>query len=230
MGNNNKLIKSTSFNQKEILFNIMNLHNNGKPFEADMTYSSGGFYKVNKDDSYSIPQPKYKLDVFPQTEDTIKIEPLGELPFEDNSLESIVIDLPFVIAPRNCPSMENTKERSNIIMKRFSSYYPVQEMFESYHHWINEAYRVLKDNGICVFKTQATISGGKSYMTPEYSWLCASECGFYTEDQFFLLAKQRLISGKVKKQEHARKYSSTFYVFKKSTKYKPINYFTWKKG
>lgn len=223
-----KLIKSISYNQKEILYDIMQLHNNGKPFEVDMTYSTGGFYKINKNDNYIIPYPSLKFDVCPQTEDTVKIEPLGNLPLENNSIESIIIDLPFVISPRECKSMHNMKDGSNIIMKRFSSYYPVSEMLESYHHWINEAFRVLKENGICVFKTQATISGGKCYMTPEYSWLCAQQCGFYTQDQFILIAKARLLSGKIKHQEHARKFSSTFYVFRKPGKNQVIDYFKWK--
>ena len=228
MGEEKKTIKSISYNQKEIMYNIMQLHNSGQPFEADMTYSIGAFYKQNAIDEYNIPQPTYKFDVCPQLEEVVKIEPLGKLPLDDNSISSLVIDLPFVISPRSCESVLNPKKGSCIISKRFSSYYPVQEMFESYDHWINEAYRVLKENGICVFKTQATISGGKSYMTPEYSWLCAQQCGFYTEDQFFLMAKSRIISGKVKTQMHARKYSSTFYVFKKVPKNKSIDYFKWK--
>lgn len=224
MGKNDSVIKNISYDQSEILHNIMVLHNDGKPFDADMTYSTGGFYASRKN-GYTIPEPLMKFDVCPQTEDTVKIEPLGKLPLEDNSLSSLVIDLPFVISPRDCKSMVVNKDTSCIIAKRFSSYYPVTEMFESYHHWINEAYRVLKEDGICIFKTQGTISGGKCYLTPEYSWLCAENCGFYTIDQFFLMAKARLISGKVKKQEHARKYSSTFYVFKKVGGKKKINYF-----
>ena len=39
------------------------------------------------------------------------------------------------------------------------------------------------------------------------------------KDKFILEAKARLISGsKIKKQQHARKYTSTFWVFKKDEK------------
>lgn len=92
-----------------------------------------------------------------------------------------------------------------------------------YYHWIKEAYRVLKPNGILVFKCQATITSARQLMTPEYSWMMATACGFYTLDQFFLLAKNRLHSGKIKKQQHARKFTSTLYVFKKTDK-KKIKY------
>ena len=39
-----KVIKSISYNQHEILYNIMQLYNNGEPFDCDMTYSKGKFY------------------------------------------------------------------------------------------------------------------------------------------------------------------------------------------
>lgn len=221
------IIKSISHDQKEIMYNIMRLHNEGRPFYVDMTYSSGKFYEQKKNDKYIIPQPTIKLDVVPQFDDVIKLEPMGNLPFEDNSIESIVIDLPFVIAPRNSASTKlDNQDGRNVIMNRFSSYYPVAEMLESYYHWCSEAYRVLKPNGICVFKCQSTVTGGKQLMSCEYSWLCATSVGFYTIDQFYLIAKNRLHSGKIKTQQHARKYTSTFYVFKKSDN-KKIPYLKW---
>ena len=212
------VIRSTSFSQKEILHNIMLLHNNGEGFDCDITYSSGKFYSDTKE-AITIPQPKIKMDVFPMFDDVIKIEPLKPLPLEDNSIGSIVIDLPFVIAKRNLVS----KEGSNVMINRFSSFYPTDELFENYYHWIKEAYRVLKPDGILVFKCQATITSARQLMTPEYSWMMATACGFYTLDQFFLLAKNRLHSGKIKKQQHARKFTSTLYVFKKTDK-KKIKY------
>ena len=215
------VIKSISFSQKEILHNIMLLHNKGNGFECDITYSSGKFYGEDKS-GIVIPQPSLKMDVFPQYEDVIKIEPLQPLPLADNSIESIVIDLPFVIAPRNLVS----KKGSNVMINRFSSFYPLSEMFENYYHWIKEAYRVLKDDGILIFKTQGTITSAQQIMTPEYSWMIATACGFYTLDQFFLVAKNRLHSGKIKKQQHARKFTSTIYVFKKGGK-KKIHYLNW---
>lgn len=56
--------------------------------------------------------------------------------------------------------------------------------------------------------------------TPEITWMLAESLGFDCLDSFFLIAKNRLISGKIKNQEHSRSYTSTFYVFKKSLKKK----------
>lgn len=231
-----EVIKSIGYDQHEILYNIMQMHNGGKPFDCDMTYSIGNFYgKFNVKDSngeireINIPAPKYKYDVCPQVDGVEKIEPLGPLPLEDESIDSIVIDLPFVIScgpSMNTPDYDENgnKVRNNLISRRFACYYPVAQLLESYKHWIEEAYRVLKPCGIMTFKTQATITGSKLLHTPYYSRLIAESIGFDSYDEFILLAKNRLVSGKVKEQQHARSFHSYFLVFKKSLK-KKIAYF-----
>ena len=232
----NEVIKSIGYNQHEILYNIMQLHNDGKPFDCDPTYSVGNFYgkfNITKDNGETveieIPQPKYKFDVCPQVDCVEKIEPLDKLPLEDNSLDSICIDLPFVIS---CgPSMETpdydengNKVKNNMISRRFACYYPVAELLKSYKHFISEAYRVLKEDGILVFKTQPTITGSKMLNSPYYSRLIAESVGFDSLDEFILLSRHRLISGKIIKQQHARSFHSYFLVFKKSLK-KKVTYF-----
>ena len=201
----------------------MILHNNGSGFFADVTYGLGKFYEQSQ--KYYVPQPIIKMDVFPQMEDVIQINPLGNLPLEDNSIPSIIIDLPFIVAPKDSLSTKIDNKKTNIIQKRFSSFYPKEEMFKSYHHFISEAYRVLQNNGICIFKTQACVSGATQLFMPEYSFIVAQQCGFYVLDQFFLISKNRLHSGKIEKQQHARKYTSTFLVFKKTKK--RVDYFKW---
>ena len=41
-----QVIKSIGYNQHEMLYNIMQMHNGGKPFDVDITYSVGNFYGV----------------------------------------------------------------------------------------------------------------------------------------------------------------------------------------
>lgn len=230
------VIKSIGYNQHEILYNIMQLHNDGKPFDCDPTYSIGNFYgkfnitKVNGETiEIEIPAPKYKFDVCPQVEGVEKIESLGKLPLEDNSIDSICIDLPFVIScgpSMNTPDVDENgkKAKNNLISRRFASYYPVAELLKSYKHFLKESYRVLKEDGILVWKTQGTISGSKFLVSPYYSRLIAESIGFDSLDEFILLAKNRLVSGKINKQQHARSFHSYFLVFKKSLK-KKITYF-----
>ena len=212
------------------------MHNNGIPFDCDPTYSIGNFYgkfKITDKDGLSkdieIPQPQYCYDVNPQVEGVEKIEPLDKLPLKDESIESINIDLPFVIScgpSMNTPDIDENgnKVKNNIISRRFASYYPVAQLLESYRHWITEAYRVLKKDGILCFKCQPTITGSKFLNSPYFSRLIAESVGFDSLDEFILLAKNRLVSGKIKKQQHARSFHSYFLVFKKSLS-KKVNYF-----
>ena len=216
---NTTIIKNISSNQSEILKWIMDLHNEGKPFECDITASELKFYGNGRGNKFNIPTPRILMDVYPISDNIIKITPFKKLPLEDCSVSSIVCDLPFVCSPKTCKSMVEEKEGSNLISRRFSSWYPMQEGYENIYWWINECKRVLKDDGILVWKMQSTVSGGLQHMLSEFSAVCAADCGLYISDQFILQAKARLISAsKIKKQVHARKYTSTFWVFKKDKK------------
>ena len=224
---NSNIIKNVSYDQTEILHNIGLLYNNGSDqFDADMTASSLGFYGKGKG-AYEIPEPKILMDVFPTREDIIKIEKWGKLPLEDKSVKSLVIDLPFVISPANAPSAKEPKEGSSLIFKRFNGYYPVDNLYLSYYHWLSEASRVLDDNGICIFKCQSCISGGIRHNIEEFSFMAAQRLGMKMEDKFTLVAKARLISSNRYKdgQKHSRSYTSQFLVFIKDPKKKSKNFF-----
>lgn len=227
--NNSNIIKNISYDQTEILHNIGLLYNGGSDqFDADMTASTLGFYnKGSNKYKYNIPEPRILMDVCPTRDDIIKLEKWGSLPLEDESIKSIVIDLPFVISPSTAPSAEKPKDGSSLIYKRFNGYYPVDNLYLSYHHWLSEAYRVLDNGGICIFKCQSCISGGIRHNIEEFSFMVAQRLGFKMEDKFSLLAKARLISnGKYKDgQKHSRSYTSQFLVFIKDPKRKTKDFF-----
>lgn len=218
---NATIIRNISYDQTEILHNIARLYNGGNDqFDCDMTASSLGFYGGCHGGKYNIPEPKILMDVFPQREDIIKIERWGKLPLEDGSIHSLVIDLPFVISPELAPSAVNKKEGASLIYNRFAGYYPVDNLYLSYYHWLEEAYRVLDKDGICIFKCQSCISGGIRHNIEEFSFMAAQRLGFKMEDKFTLLAKARLISPNKYKngQQHSRSYTSQFLVFIKDTR------------
>lgn len=225
--NNSNVIKNISYDQSEILHNIGVLYNGGSDqFDADMTASTLGFYNGGKNYAYNIPEPKILMDVCPTRDDIIKIDKWGKLPLEDKSIHSLVIDLPFVISPANAPSAKTNKDGAMLIYKRFSAYYPVDNIYLSYYHWLSEASRVLDDNGICIFKCQSMISGGIRHNVEEFSFMAAQRLGFKMEDKFTLLAKARLISdSKIKQQQHSRSYTSMFLVFIKQNKKKSKDFF-----
>lgn len=225
--NNSNIIKNISYDQTEILHNIGLLYNGGSDqYDADMTASSLGFYGKGRG-AYEIPEPKILMDVCPTRDDIKQIDKWGSLPLEDKSIQSLVIDLPFVISPANAPSAKDPKDGSSLIFKRFNGYYPVDNLYLSYYHWLSEAARVLKDNGICIFKCQSCISGGIRHNVEEFSFMAAQRLGMKMEDKFTLLAKARLISSNRYKdgQKHSRSYTSQFLVFIKDPKRKTKDFF-----
>jgi len=224
---NDTIIRNTSYSQKEILKNIMTLYNNGEAFDCDITASQLKFYLKNRGDEYELPVPKHLFDVYPQSEDVKQIVPFQKIPMDDNSLGSIVFDPPFVISPKTCKSALEGKDKSCLMFKRFSSFYPVSELYYNYYWWLKESYRTLKEDGILVVKCMSTVSGGYQHNSEEYVFMAAMSLGFYCVDKFILNAKARLISGaKYKKQCHSRKYTSVFYVFQKNSKMlNKYNYF-----
>ena len=214
--NNSNVIKNISTDESEIIRNILDLHADGADtFDADFTASKLNFYKKRRGWKYKIPVPEYLYDVAPMSEGIEKIEPFQKLPVPDKKFKSICIDLPFVVSPKTCKSMVDGS-KSSITAKRFASWYPVKEGYYNMYWWLKEAERTLDKNGIIAYKMQNTVSGGIQHAFIPYAIAYAESLGLYFVDEFVLEAKHRLISaGKIKKQKHARKYTSTWLVFKK---------------
>lgn len=217
--NNSNVIRNIGFDESEIIRNILDLHCDGaETFDADFTASKLNFYKKRKGWKYKIAVPKYLYDVCPLKDDIVKINPFEKLPVEDGKFKSICIDLPFVVSPKTCKSMVDGS-KSSITAKRFASWYPVKEGYYNMYWWLKEAERTLDKGGIIAYKMQNTVSGGIQHAFIPYAIACAESLGLYFVDEFVLEAKHRLISaGKIKKQKHARKYTSTWLVFKKDEK------------
>jgi hypothetical protein len=195
----NQIIGSVSYSQDEIMKGIIALYcPNG--FELDPTYSKGNFYKV-------IPQPKFKSDLVPQCEG-VALRDCRTLLFENDSLESIMFDPPFV-------GGSQADGLPGIIKTRFGYFKNIPELWEFYTQSMREFYRVLKDGGILIFKCQDSVESGKQYLSHVYIINEAVKIGFYPEDIFILVTDTRLISPNQFNQKHCRKFHSYFVVLKK---------------
>ena len=196
------VIKTTSYNQHEIIKNIQDLYTPGG-FELDPTYSKGNFYKPD-----DIIKPKLKFDLFPKDKDTVKAR-AEHLPLKDNSISSIMFDPPFVAG--------HTKSKpTGIIGERFHGFRYVPDLWKWYDECLSEFNRILKPGGILAFKCQDPVSSGKNWFSHCFIMNRALEQGFYPKDMFVLTAKNRIIGHNHKKQKHARKFHSYFWVFEKS--------------
>lgn len=195
-------IRSTSYDQYDIIRDIQRIHEIER-FDLDPTYSKGVFYKPD-----DIMEPRLKYDLFPKTEDTIQAS-AEDLPLEDGSIGSIMFDPPFVAG-------HTKKKPTGIIGKRFHGFRYVSDLWGWYDECLAEFSRVLEDKGILVFKCQDTVSSAKNWFSHCFIMNQALVHGFYPKDMFVLLAKARLIGkNHRKKQSHARKFHSYFWVFEK---------------
>ena len=203
-----KIIQSISYSQEEIIQWIIDLYcPNG--FELDPTYSKGVFYK-------NLPIPKLKFDIAPQIRGVEKAD-CTNLPLGSESISSMMFDPPFVAA---IPKAKAT----GIITNRFGYYRNIQhELWPMYRKALKEFYRILKPNGVLVFKCQDVIDSCKQYFSHVEIINYAISLGFYPKDLFVLLAKNRLMSPNQYKQQHARKFHCYFLVFIKQKI--PVQYF-----
>ena len=206
----NELIKSISYNQSEIIKWILQLHVPSGKIDCDPTYSIGNFYK-----NTGVEEPFYKFDINPQVEG-VKYGDSRNLPLPDSTIGCMIFDPPF-LATTGKSLNENAD--NNIINKRFGVYPSEQELHQFYVDSIKEAYRVLTDKGILIFKCQDKVSSGKQYASHCFIYNEAVKIGFYPKDLFVLLAKNRLIADwQLKNQKNARKFHSYFWVFEKTDK------------
>lgn len=198
------VIKSVSDNQDEILQGIIALHC-PDGFEADVTYGNGVFYK-------NIPQPKYKFDIDPQSDDVVQASS-DKLPLDNHSINSIMFDPPFLTYIK-----AGREGNGNMIMSnRFAGYWSYDDLTKHYFATIGEAARVVKKKGIFVVKCQDIVHNHKLHATHANVISWASIHDFRLLDMFILTAKHRLPApNRNGKQKHARIFHSYFLVFTKS--------------
>ena len=204
------MIKSVSYDQGEIIKNILQLHVKKGEIDCDATYSKGNFYNKT-----GVAPPLYKFDILPAS-DTVVCADSRALPLADESIDSMMFDPPFLATTGKSLAKDNGSNRIN---KRFGVYPSEKELHQFYIDSLKEAYRVLCDDGILIFKCQDKVSSGKQYMSHVFICNEATRIGFYPKDLFILLSKNRLVADwQVKNQRNARKFHCYFWVFQKNAK------------
>jgi hypothetical protein len=203
-----KVVKSVQTSNQEAIKNIMELYGIER-FDLDCTYSKGNFWK-------GLPDPTHKTDLYPHYDHVIQSDS-ENLPFENNSMKSIMYDPPFVIVGSG-NSHRKVGQTGSIIAKRFEGYGTYEDLKSNYYHTLKELYRICDDGGFVVMKCQDTVSGGKQHFSHVMVMNMAYSIGFYPKDMFILTSNVRVnaFNGtKWKRQVHARKYHSYFWVFEK---------------
>lgn len=201
------MIKSISYNQTEIIQNILKLHVPGGKIDCDPTFGFGNFYS-------SLPIPEHCFDINLRAPE-VKYADCRNLPLESGTLKCIMFDPPFLATKGQ--SLEAAS--GNIINKRFSVFPDEKSLHQFYIDSMKEFHRVLDDDGILIFKCQDKISSEIQYLSHVFIINQAVSIGFYPVDIFVLLAKSRLTAKwQMRNQKHARKHHCYFLVFQKSNR------------
>ena len=195
----NKHYKSVFENEQELLKALIDIHSAGMPIHIDPMYFKGNFYKDG------IVKPFHRFDINPQG-DCLKGD-ARNLPIEDNYSNNIILDPPFLFGIHG-KTKEYYSSKTHTIFKNF------EELEELYKAILKEAHRILKKNGILIFKCQ-DYTDSKTTMTHSLVYNWATELGFYAKDIAILVKPNKVYNSKTQ-QRHLRKIHTYFWVFNKS--------------
>ena len=165
--------------------------------ELDPMYFKGNFYKDG------IKKPKYIFDKRKTTED-VAIGDATNLHFDDCTFENMILDPPFLFEKRK-------RKQNNYSALTHTILYGFEELEKLYKGIIKESYRILKKNGVLIFKCQ-DYTDSKTTITHTFVQKWAEEQGFYTKDLAILVKENKIYNSKTT-QRHFRKVHTYFFVF-----------------
>jgi hypothetical protein len=175
---------------------------------ADLTYRTGVFWK-------QVDTWKYRLvtsDLAPLPGLSVRCD-LRRTPYRDESFDCVVLDPPY--------GNGSTKPRRDHIQEQYdtASCMTPAEIKELYRYGLPEAHRILRPRGIMIVKCQPMVDGGKQHWIDctVFDWATVLH-GMIGLDRFHMIppAKPPMHSKWVV-QQHARKWGSIFWVFKKDS-------------
>ena len=209
------VMSAYTLNNEDIFPNILSLYVPEGSSIADVTYGKGVFWK-------KVDQEKYDLH-FSDIKTGIDCR---NLPYEDSSMDCVVIDPPY---------MEGFYRKSSSHLAGASSHSSFREAYSDgseynkdnnapkYHDAVlamyysagKEAIRVLKDKGIIIVKCQDEVSANKQHLTHVEIINEYAKYSLIPEDIFVMVRNNKPCVSRIKKQSHARKNHSYFLVFRK---------------
>jgi hypothetical protein len=209
-----RVVKSIAKTDQEALLGVIQLHNSGKRFDLDCTYSTGDFYA---DDT--VPPPRFRFDIAPHPGITAQAD-CRMLPLGDATIGPIVVDLPFLFGKHgknrpgqaargsSCPGSASAK------YTQFASF---EELSSVYQDALTECARVLRPKGRLIFKHQDLTDKYTCWVHIDvYQWALAR--GFRAIDHIIRIVERGRAWNPEKRQLHSRNFHSDFWVFERERK------------
>ncbi len=181
---------------------------------ADVTYGKGVFWK-------QVPKGAYDL----RTSDLRTGVDCRKLPYGDTTFDCVVFDPPYMHTPggtahQNHQNFEHyySNNRTENSSKKYHD-----AVLDLYFKGAQEAYRVLKPEGIYIVKCQDEVCANQQRLTHVELINALNAMGFVVEDLFVVIRMNKPGVSRMLRQVHARKNHSYFLVFRKakSARYLP---------
>lgn len=205
----NDLIFSAHFGTNDELFpKILSLYVAPGSTVADVTYGRGVFWKQAPKALYCV----LASDIQTGTD-------CRSLPYDDASIDCVVLDPPYMHTPggtahvghQNYENYYRNNSAGNGSGKKYH-----EAVVDLYIAAGNEAWRVLKRDGIFIVKCADEVCANQQRLTHVELINEYTKKGFIVEDLFVVLRHNRPGVSRILKQVHARKNHSYFLVFRKS--------------
>lgn len=197
-------------NNADIFPKILQLHVPNGALIADVTYGKGVFWR-------QVPSGLYKL----LATDILTGIDCTNLPYADDSIDCVVLDPPYMEG-----LLRETEEHraGSGTHSAFREAYGQQTtprpkakwhaaVIDLYEQAGQEAWRVLRKQGVLIVKCQDEVSANRQWLTHVEIIVSYQTMGFYAKDLFILMRTNRPSISRLIKQRHARKNHSYFLVF-----------------
>lgn len=174
---------------------------------ADVTYGNGVFWK-------QISKREYKL-LASDLKDGVDCR---HLPYRASSLDAVVFDPPYMHTPGGTAHVNHQNYENyyanNIAGNGTTKKYH-DAVLELYFQTAEEAFRVLRPDGIFIVKCQDEVCANQQRLTHVEVINDYARRGFIIEDIFVLMRTNKPGVSRLLRQVHARKNHSYFLVFRK---------------
>lgn len=200
---------------EDVFPEILKLHVPCGATVADVTWGKGVFWK-------KVPEGMYDLKA---TDLALGVD-CTALPYENSSIDCVVLDPPYMEGLFRRASSHLAGRGTHAAFRQHYSNGDVTSSGPKYHKAVTdlyfragqEAYRVLKREGVFIVKCQDEVSANQQWLTHVEIINKYESIGFYTKDLFVTVRRNRPGISRLKKQVHARKNHSYFLVFVKTKK------------
>ena len=206
---NDLVLSACVDNNSDVFPDILNLYVPAGSTVADVTFGKGVFWRNVSDGEYNL----LPTDL----EDGVDCR---ELPYEDASIDCVVLDPPYMHTPggtaHTSQSAFEEHYRNNGTGNNTEKKYH-EAVLELYKEAGREASRVLRERGVLIVKCQDEVCSNRQHFTHVEIIQAYEGFRFVAEDLFVVVRQNRPGVSSAIRQVHARKNHSYFLVFWKRT-------------